>query len=165
MFVEHANMNSISQPAEPDRVRQHTAPEILERIERNIEASVRFHATQPQRVIDARIEELEQEWDIERWLETNASALALTTALLGLTVHRKWLLLTCGVTGFLLQHAISGWCPPLPILRRQGVRTRSEIDREKFALKILRGDFKDLPSIRRHPEEVPVQEVLEVVNS
>jgi len=25
-----------------------------------------------------------------------------------------------------------------------GIRTRSEIDREKFALKALRGDFKDL---------------------
>jgi hypothetical protein len=25
-----------------------------------------------------------------------------------------------------------------------GVRTRSEIDREKFALKVLRGDFQDV---------------------
>jgi hypothetical protein len=35
----------------------------------------------------------------------------------------------------------------MPVLRRLGVRTRSEIDREKFALKALRGDFKnvDLP--------------------
>jgi hypothetical protein len=138
---------------------------VLEQIERDIENSIRFHANQPQRVLTARIQELEQEWDIERWLETNASALALGTGLLGLTVHRKWLVLTCAVTGFLLQHAISGWCPPLPMLRRLGIRTRSEIDREKFALKVLRGDFRDLPPIRRSPVEAPVQQVLETVNA
>jgi len=35
---------------------------------------------------------------------------------------------------FLLQHGMQGWCPPLPILRRLGVRTRGEIDREKYEL-------------------------------
>ncbi len=158
-------MNSKPQSQEPDRVRQHTAPDSLERIERAIENSIRFHSTQPQRVITARIHELEEEWDVERWLETNASALALARAVLGLTLHRKWLVLTCTVTGFLLQHAISGWCPPLPILRRLGIRTRSEIAREKFALKVLRGDFKDLPPIRRHPEENPTLQVLQTVNA
>lgn len=34
----------------------------------------------------------------------------------------------------LLQHGLQGWCPPLPVLRRLGVRTRGEIDREKYAL-------------------------------
>jgi hypothetical protein len=47
------------------------------------------------------------------------------------------------VTGFLLQHAIQGWCPPVPILRRLGFRTADEINRERYALKALRGDFKD----------------------
>jgi hypothetical protein len=32
----------------------------------------------------------------------------------------------------------------VPLLRRAGVRTREEIDREKFALKFLRGDFDDV---------------------
>ena len=45
------------------------------------------------------------------------------------------------MTGFLFQHATQGWCPPVPLFRKLGVRTRSEIDREKYALKILRGDF------------------------
>lgn len=31
--------------------------------------------------------------------------------------------------------------PPVPVLRRCGVRTRREIDEEKYALKALRGDF------------------------
>jgi hypothetical protein len=33
-----------------------------------------------------------------------------------------------------LQHAMQGWCPPVPLLRRLGIRTRNEIDREKYAL-------------------------------
>lgn len=42
---------------------------------------------------------------------------------------------------FLLLHATQGWCPPLPLFRRLGVRTRGEIEKEKFALRFLRGDF------------------------
>src|SRR5204863_859465 len=88
-----------------------------------------------------RIDELDREWDIERVLETNASCLALLGVGLAATVNRKWLALSAGVLGFLLLHGVQGWCPPLPVLRRAGVRTRAEIDRERFALKFLRGDF------------------------
>jgi hypothetical protein len=63
---------------------------------------------------------------------------------LGFTGKRSWLLLSAVVGGFLLQHAFTGWCPPVPVLRSLGVRTRSEIDREKFALKGLRADFKKI---------------------
>jgi hypothetical protein len=44
-------------------------------------------------------------------------------------------------TAFLFQHAVQGWCPPVPILRRLGYRTAREIDDERAALKALRGDF------------------------
>ena len=62
--------------------------------------------------------------------------------LLGATRGRKWFVLPLVVSGFLLQHALQGWCPPVPVLRRLGVRTRLEIERERYALKILRGDFE-----------------------
>jgi len=45
------------------------------------------------------------------------------------------------VFGFFFQHATQGWCPPIPVFRRMGVRTRREINRERYALKALRGDF------------------------
>jgi hypothetical protein len=51
------------------------------------------------------------------------------------------------------------------LLRRRGVRTRSEIDREKFALKVLRGDFKNLPQVTRKAQDVPIQDVLQTVNA
>jgi hypothetical protein len=44
-----------------------------------------------------------------------------------------------------MQHALQGWCPPLPLLRRLGVRTQQEIERERYALKALRGDFDAVP--------------------
>src|SRR5262245_59629180 len=115
-------------PNETDRVRQHTDPEILNKIECNLESSLRFYATQPAEEITSRIEELERECDVERMLETKAAALALTGAFLGLMSSRKWLLLACVVSGFLFQHALSGWSPPVPLMRKLGLRTRSEID-------------------------------------
>jgi len=84
-----------------------------------------------------RIGEVDREWDIERVLEVNASSLALTGLVLGATVDKKWLTLPAVVLPFLLQHALQGWCPPLPLLRRLGLRTQGEIDREKYALKEL----------------------------
>ena len=87
-----------------------------------------------------RLAELDREWDIERILEANASTLAFGV-LLGSTVDRRWLALPALVTAFLFQHAVQGWCPPLPVLRRMGFRTADEINQERFALKALRGDF------------------------
>lgn len=98
----------------------------------------------PDSEIKERIKELDSEWDLERTLEVNASTLALTGVLLGTFVNKRWLIVPAVVTGFLLQHGLQGWCPPLPLFRKLGIRTRREIDEEKFALKHLRGDLKQL---------------------
>ena len=149
---------------ELDRVRANTNPEVLQAIDARIEERIRFYATQRKEAIAERIQELDREWDIERFLQTNASALALTGLLLGL-VRRRWLLLTGGVLGFLMQHAIQGWCPPIPLLRKMGVRTRGEIDREKYALKILRGDFKNLSADLEQLKANPASEVLHAISA
>lgn len=96
--------------------------------------------------IEERLAELDREWDIERCLEATAASFSLIGMTLGATVTRKWFALPAVVAAFLLQHAIQGWCPPLPLLRRLGVRTADEINRERYALKVLRGDFADVPS-------------------
>jgi hypothetical protein len=95
--------------------------------------------------ISARIDALDLEWDIERYLEVMAPAFSLTGVALSLAHGRRWLLLPGVVLGFFMQHAIQGWCPPIAALRRMGVRTRREIDEERYALKALRGDFSGLP--------------------
>jgi hypothetical protein len=143
-----------------DRVRANTAEEINRRIDRGIEARVREYARRPASDITRRINELDREWDMERLLETNASALAFTGLVLGMTRSRKWLIVPSIVLPFLFQHAMQGWCPPVPLFRRLGVRTREEIDREKYALKALRGDFEEIDSIRRSEE---AEDALEAV--
>mgnify|MGYP002784886935 CR=1 FL=1 len=124
-----------------DRVSSHTSDEVNDRIRRATDRRVASLARGGPQAIDARLAELDREWDIERWLETGAASLMLAGTLLGVTVHRRWFLLPAVVGGFLLQHALQGWCPPLPVFRRFGVRTADEINQERFALKALRGDF------------------------
>ena len=120
-----------------DRVRAATSMDSNLRIDVQTAYNISRYKRQDRKVIARRIEELDREWDVERVLQVNAATLALSGLLLGMTVNRKWLLLPGIVLPFLLQHSLQGWCPPLPLLRRLGVRTRNEIDREKYALKPL----------------------------
>jgi len=65
---------------------------------------------------------------------------------LGAPRSRCWLIVPAVVTSFLPQHAVQGWCPPVPLFRRHGVRSRQEIDAERFATKVLGGDFAEVPT-------------------
>lgn len=124
-----------------DRVRQHTPAHINAHIDEDIDMALRIYAYATPEDLSHRIKQLDCEWDIERVLETNAASFSLLGLILSRTNSRKWLWLSTGVAGFLLQHALQGWCPPITVFRRLGVRTRGEIDREKYALKALRGDY------------------------
>jgi hypothetical protein len=126
---------------ETDRVRANTAPEVNQRIDQQIERNVRHYTGQTKEEIYRRIQELEREWDIERILETLAPSFSLAGIVLGSTVDKRWFLFSTAVLSFLLWHAVRGWCPPLPVLRSLGIRTREEIERERYALKALAGDF------------------------
>lgn len=128
--------------AKTDRVRRHTAEATVNQIDAVTRRNVTEHGSRPAE-IGRRVSELEKEWDMERTLEANASILALTGAALGTWVSKKWFFLTGTVLGFLFQHATTGWCPPVPVFRKLGVRTQNEIDQERFALKALRGEFYD----------------------
>ena len=123
-----------------DRVRRSTSEQRNREIDRQTDLNIQRYAGASPADIRSRIADLDREWDVERVLEVNASTLALTGLVLGLAVNRKWFALPGIVLPFLLQHGLQGWCPPLPLLRRLGVRTRGEIDREKYALQeALRG--------------------------
>ncbi len=130
-------------PNTADRVPMHTPASLNWAIERQIRASIHYHAANPES-IDGRLAELDREWDVERTLEANAATLAFAGVVLGAASDKRWLALPALVTGFLFQHALQGWCPPLPLLRSLGFRTMREIDMERFALKAIRGDFGPL---------------------
>ena len=119
-----------------DRVRSSTASHVNEEIDLQTDINIQRYKGKSKAEILERIQMLDKEWDIERVLEVNASTLALSGLILGLTKNRKWLFLLGIILPFLLQHGLQGWCPPLPLLRRLGIRTRGEIDREKYALKL-----------------------------
>lgn len=132
-------------PNSRTRVAVNTSAPVNRRIENEMEARVRYYAKH-RGEIPGRMQALDREWDIERAIEANASALALAGIALGARVDRRWLAVPAAVSAFLFQHAIQGWCPPVPILRRLGFRTVSEIERERRALQLLRGG----PGNRRH---------------
>jgi hypothetical protein len=137
--------------AREDRVRARTDPTINDQLDEELAHRIRFYAAQDAQTISERLDQLDREWDIERLLETNAASLSLAGFVLGATLSRKWLILPLIISGFLLQHALHGWCPPVPLLRKLKVRTRLEIDQEKYALKILRGDFDGVGRSEQSP--------------
>jgi hypothetical protein len=136
-------MNDTVLPTTDERVPRATRASVNDRIQaRTLHDVSRFIGADPV-FIDERISQLQSEWDIERTLEANAASVFLAGLGLGLFVDRRFFLLPAAVAGFLLQHALQGWCPPLPLLRRLGLRTSAEIHDEVIALRILRGDFLD----------------------
>jgi hypothetical protein len=115
--------------------------------------------------IAARLEELDHEWDVERLLQANASTLVMAGVWLGAKVDRRFLLLPAAVFTFFGQHALQGWCPPIPLFRRMGVRTRREIERERYALKALRGDFDAIPAVDAATTGERIRAVLKAVDA
>lgn len=136
-----------------DPVQSSTDEALNEQIEAQAKLRVGGMSIQSTDEITRRIEALDAEWDIERWLGCQASALALSGLLLGLVRHKKYFLLPTLVLPLLLNHHLKGWCPPLAVFRRLGIRTRKEIDHEKYALKALRGDFADVPPFNATGEQ------------
>jgi hypothetical protein len=126
-----------------DRVRESSPDKLNLDIDQETFENVKHYFNLSEKVITQRIHELDREWDIERVLGINMSTLALTGLVLSIK-DRKWLALPTIVLGFFAQHSIQGWCPPLPVLRFLKFRTRKEIDQEKHALKVLRGDYSDI---------------------
>jgi hypothetical protein len=146
------------------RVELSTAPEENERIKRQTEIHVALYDGASHEEITKRIEELDREWDVERILQLNSSLFSLAGIFFGRKSSRVWYALPTAIYGFLMRHAISGWCPPLPVLRKMGIRTRREIDREKYALKLMRGDFEALPE-QHHALNERVHAVMKAIDA
>lgn len=131
-----------------DRVKEATSSSINWEIESKMWNRVALYANKSSEEISQRIHELEKEWDIERYLGVNMSTLAMSGLAAGvLSKNKNWLILPAIVLGFFFQHSVQGWCPPLPLLRKLNIRTSKEIEQEKYALKLIRGDFNNLQNI------------------
>jgi hypothetical protein len=136
-----------------NRVPSNTASDVNRSIQQSIEHSIRYHQKHKNQIA-RRLQELDEEWDIERAIEANAAAVSVFGLMWGLLGRSRGFLLAAAASGFLLQHAIQGWCPPIPMLRRLGFRTSFEIEQERQALKLLRGDYKNAATGDADPEDI-----------
>jgi hypothetical protein len=129
-----------------DEVRAHAPGEVNKRIDERVERCVRHMAEQERSEISRYLEKLEREWDLNRAVMVVGSAVAALGLWLGRRDGSRWRLLSGVAAGMMLQQGLMGFGPLAELVRAvAGVRTRKEIDLEKFALKALRGDFERIP--------------------
>lgn len=138
-------MNKKVFPSTAKKVQEQTNPCINNEIRNCAMNRITTYKDSTPEMLSEKINDLNNEWDIERFLEVNTAVTVLLCSLLG--VRRSKLFLFTGVLGFfLLQHALQGCCPLLTLVRSMGLRTAEEIYNEKTALKIARNDFAQKPS-------------------
>jgi hypothetical protein len=124
-------------PSAWDRVRARTGAKANARIDRGVAARLARLRTNPTASLLRHLAELDREWDVDRALMANFAVLGGLSLSLGVSRRNPWrrrnpwLALFGTQLGFLLFHALAGWCPPLPVLRRLGFRTQKEIDVER----------------------------------
>lgn len=116
-------------------------PEVLystveeaERVNRlRIDQNVAFFRANPEGV-EARINELADEWDVDRVLNVAAASGSLLGLWFSLTGNRLWLVVPLALTAGVLHHALTEASPAVDVVRRLGFRTRDEIEAEMMAL-------------------------------
>lgn len=121
-------------PPTSKRVTVNTSPEINRAISERTNSNIINYTNASEEKILQRISELDWEWDTERVLETNFAIISILCTILGYRVNKNFFLLGGIASGFLLQHALQGWCPPLTVLRNLGIRTANEIEYERQLL-------------------------------
>ena len=127
-----------------DRVREHTAPIVNDRIDALTRATIDATLNQGPAAIEQRLAELDAEWDIDRALMVNFAVAGGASFAIGLARYtnspifgrpRKGFLYFFGAQlTFLLVHGLVGWCPPASLFRRLGFRTKGEIETERHLL-------------------------------
>ena len=128
-------------PPTTKRVAIYTNPDVNEMIRNNTVENLMAYEDADVEQISSRIHSLNAEWDMERYTEAKAAAAIMGISLFGLSKHKCWSCISLITGVFLLQHALLGWCPSAPIMRKMGIRTAEEINQEKMVLKAMRKDF------------------------
>lgn len=127
------------------------------RVETAIGARLRYCAGNRRR-IERRLRELDEEWDLESVLETQESLVASLGTVVGAVVNRRLPSVPMSWSAALVRLAANR-LPLAALLRRTGLRTSREIEIERMALRLLRGDLVSHPAaLRRSPlDDLPVR--------
>lgn len=100
----------------------------------------------PQAITD-RLNEIEKEWSAGRVTKATIGITIILGLVLAVLAGPWWLLLPAFGGLFLMQYLFTrvSWLGAM--FRELGFRSGADIDHEKFALKALRGDFRQLPTV------------------
>lgn len=126
-------------PPTEDRIRQHTSDASNRRIDRETRGAIAEAAASPESARE-RLEELDREWNVDRALMLNFGVIGALTGAKAMANLRSrgriggWGVFFWVQMGFLIHHAVRGWCPPMPLFRRLGFRSAREIAAERCAL-------------------------------
>lgn len=124
------------------RVEANTPGMINRQIEQQLQDNIAKYAHAGRHEIDRRLQELDREWNVERLIETEAPLMIGLGLALGLSHDRRWFALSATAASMVIVHSLQGWYPLLPVFRRLGIRTQNEIEQERNALRVLRGDHE-----------------------
>lgn len=97
--------------------------------------------------INDRIEQLKREWTVGRMTKAVAASLVLVGSALALWVH-VWFAALAALGGILLlQYLLTpkSWLGDL--MQIMGYRRKDEVEQERVALRVIRGDFRHLPTL------------------
>lgn len=100
----------------------------------------------PQAISD-RLDDLDREWSAGRMTKATIGVLIVAGLFLTALANPWWLILPAVGGFFLLQYLFSRTSWLGATFQEMGFRSGADIDQEKFALRALRGDFKNLPTV------------------
>lgn len=112
--------------------------------ESRVRDSVRYYTSLGPEAVADRLRELDAEWGLERALTAGLAGVSAFGLVMGFFGSRTLRLLTWIATPLLFAYSIGKWAPSAELTDRRGLRTRKEIEEERYALKAWRGDFQGL---------------------
>jgi hypothetical protein len=118
-------------------------------------------AAEGREAVDRRLDELSGEWTTGRLVKATTAALLFAGLALTAFVSPWWLLLMAAAGLVLAQY----WFFPRSWLAQvfalAGFRSGAAIEDERMALRVLRGDFRDLPTLRQIEDREAVTRMMD----
>ena len=108
----------------------------------SVRDSVRFYGSLGQPALSERLRALEKEPDLETVTTLALAGAGVAGLVFGFLGSRLWRLLWWISLPLLFAHARGKLMAPEDFLKTLGLRTRKEIEEERYALKAMRGDFR-----------------------
>ena len=121
---------------------------LIQRCDESLEDHVALLAEAGPAAIDERLDQIQEEWSVGRAAKVTAGVLALGAAAAEVLGQRRMsVLLALAAGSCLCPYVLSRRSVTGDLLCHLGFRQGTEIERERIALKALRGDFQHVPTL------------------